>query len=399
MAIDQSVDGERRCMKTRRFGLWALTGLAITVPCVRGQNTFPATGNVGIGTASPASKLQVVGAALVGQNTNGTAVIDAYNGDAFFGDNTSTNGIAVNSSGFVGIGTTTPIARLTLSSASGGYNGGQLTDGTPTFLIGNGNQRDNTLRIVGGTYENGTSTTNIDLSNSSADNFTVPTGFRISSSYASPTFTNSLLFLSSAYNGSAYTYTEQMRINGNGNLGIGTTTPGAKLEVNGSLRITAGSGASLTFADGTVQSTAYTGITCGGDYAESVDLAGSREQYSPGDLLAIDPNDPSKFHKSGEPYSTSVAGIFSTRPGTVGRRQTTSKGPDEIPMAVVGIVPAKVSTENGPIRPGDLLVSSATPGFAMKGTDRMQMLGAVVGKAMGALDSGRGAIEVLVTLQ
>ena len=68
-------------------------------------------------------------------------------------------------------------------------------------------------------------------------------------------------------------------------------------------------------------------------------------------------------------------------------------------MAVVGIVPAKVSAENGPIKVGDLLVTSSTPGYAMKGTDRSRMLGAIVGKAMAKLDSGRGVIEVLVTLQ
>jgi hypothetical protein len=66
---------------------------------------------------------------------------------------------------------------------------------------------------------------------------------------------------------------------------------------------------------------------------------------------------------------------------------------------MVGIVPAKVSAENGPIRTGDLLVTSETAGYAMKGTDRSRMLGAVVGKAMGRLDEGTGIIEVLVTLQ
>jgi hypothetical protein len=35
----------------------------------------------------------------------------------------------------------------------------------------------------------------------------------------------------------------------------------------------------------------------------------------------------------------------------------------------------------------------------MKGTDRSQMLGTAVGKALGSLDSGTGVIEVLVTLQ
>ena len=72
---------------------------------------------------------------------------------------------------------------------------------------------------------------------------------------------------------------------------------------------------------------------------------------------------------------------------------------DEVPLAVVGIVPCKVTTENGSIQPGDLLVTSSTPGHAMKGTDRNRMLGAVVGKALEGLDQGKGVIQVLVTLQ
>jgi len=68
-------------------------------------------------------------------------------------------------------------------------------------------------------------------------------------------------------------------------------------------------------------------------------------------------------------------------------------------MAMVGIVPTKVSTENGPIKEGDLLVTSSTPGYVMKGTDRSAMTGAIVGKALAAMDSGTGVIEVLVSLQ
>jgi len=68
-------------------------------------------------------------------------------------------------------------------------------------------------------------------------------------------------------------------------------------------------------------------------------------------------------------------------------------------MAMIGIVPTKVTTENGPIKPGDLLVTSSTVGYAMKGTDRNRMLGAVIGKALGKLDSGAGVIEVGIVLQ
>jgi len=192
-----------------------------------------------------------------------------------------------------------------------------------------------------------------------------------------------------------------MRINEYGNVGIGTTNPGAKLEVDGNLQLTAGSGASLTFQDGTVQSTAWTGTACGGDYAESVDVSGDRTHYEPGDVIVIDTSAPGKFLKSVAPYSTLVSGIYSTKPGLVGRRQAgdPKSSTTEIPMAMVGIVPTKVSAENGPIRTGDLLVASATMGHAMKGTDRSQLTGAVIGKALGNLDSGTGMIEVLVTLQ
>ncbi len=58
-----------------------------------------------------------------------------------------------------------------------------------------------------------------------------------------------------------------------------------------------------------------------------------------------------------------------------------------------------VSTENGPIRRGDLLVSSSTPDYAMKGTDRNKLTGTVLGKALETLDSGKGVIEVLISLQ
>lgn len=175
-------------------------------------------------------------------------------------------------------------------------------------------------------------------------------------------------------------------------IGLGTAN---NLTVGGNIGVSG----TVTFSDGTVQSTAWSGAVCGGDYAESVDVTGDRKHYGPGDVLVIDPNAPGKFLKSAEPYSTTVMGVYSTKPGVLGRRQTTPKNPDEVPMAMVGIVPTKVNAENGAIRPGDLLVTSSTVGYAMKGTDRSRMLGAVIGKALGSLDSGKGVIEVGVTLQ
>jgi hypothetical protein len=113
-------------------------------------------------------------------------------------------------------------------------------------------------------------------------------------------------------------------------------------------------GAHISFPDSTIQSTAWTGVLSGGDYAESVDVSGGREMYEPGDVLVINPSAEGKFLKSSTPYSTAVTGIYSTRPGVVGRRQRTAREhmKDEVPMAMTGIVPTKVSAENGPIHPG-----------------------------------------------
>jgi hypothetical protein len=139
----------------------------------------------------------------------------------------------------------------------------------------------------------------------------------------------------------------------------------------------------------------------GADFAESVNVKGSAEHYAPGDLLVIDPSGERRLSVSQTPYSTLVAGIYSTQPGVVASTHRIDEAlpNNEVPLAVVGIVPCKVTTENGPIATGDLLVASSTPGHAMRGTDRSRMLGAVVGKALEPLQKGAGVIQVLVTLQ
>jgi hypothetical protein len=139
----------------------------------------------------------------------------------------------------------------------------------------------------------------------------------------------------------------------------------------------------------------------GADFAESVSVVGGGRNYEPGDVLVVDPDSDQQFSLSASPYSTMVSGIYSTKPGVVGA-QHSSEDPllaTEIPMAMVGIVPCKVITENGPISRGDLLVTSSTSGYAMRGTDNARMPGAIIGKALQPLVTGKGKIEVLVTLR
>ena len=153
-------------------------------------------------------------------------------------------------------------------------------------------------------------------------------------------------------------------------------------------------GNGTVFADGGFQPS-------GADFAESIAVTGDRAKYVAGDLLVIDSSANRSLALAQQPYSTLVAGIYSTKPGLLGTTRKMDEGTPktEVPLAVVGIVPCKVTTENGPIAAGDLLVTSSTPGHAMKGTDRNRMLGAVVGKALEPMASGKGVIQVLVTFQ
>ena len=172
----------------------------------------------------------------------------------------------------------------------------------------------------------------------------------------------------------------------------------------GSILIGQAVGTNVFRVDGTGKGFFNGGTATGGaDFAESIAVHGERSRYEPGDLLVIDQNADRHLALAQHPYSTLVAGIFSTKPGVLATPHDVANADpqldQEVPLAIVGIVPCKVTTENGAINRGDLLVTSSRPGYAMKGTNRTRMLGAVVGKALEPLAKGTGVIQVLVTLQ
>jgi hypothetical protein len=145
--------------------------------------------------------------------------------------------------------------------------------------------------------------------------------------------------------------------------------------------------------------------TGGADVAEAFAVEGNRSAYEPGDVLVLSTNGERRVEKSREPYSPLVSGVHATKPGMLlTDRDIEAKMDDTVPMGVVGVIPTKVCTENGTINIGDLLVTSSSPGVAMKGTDRDKMLGATIGKAMenftaSEVNSGKGKIKVLVNVK
>ena len=165
-------------------------------------NTYLATssGNVGIGTSSPITKLTVQTAALTDairwtDNINSTGILSTAAGLSTMWTNTAlgfgtgagtyTERMRIDSSGNMGIGTASPSTRLSVvSSTNGGIN---VNDGTVNTILYNTSSLNGTI---------GTTTNH-------------PFAF----------YTNN---------------TEKMRIDSSGNVGIGTTTVTANLVVYGS---------------------------------------------------------------------------------------------------------------------------------------------------------------------
>lgn len=136
----------------------------------------------------------------------------------------------------------------------------------------------------------------------------------------------------------------------------------------------------------------------GADLAEGFDVAPSGRR--PGTLLAVDPRG-GQLLPSSSPYQREVIGAVSgaggVRPGLRLAQEGIADG--ETQVAMVGQVYVWCTSENGQIVPGSLITTSSTPGHGMKATDSERSFGAVVGKALTGLEGSKGLVLVSINLQ
>lgn len=186
----------------------------------------------------------------------------------------------------------------------------------------------------------------------------------------------------------------------------------------------------------------------GADLAERIEVS---EPVAAGDVVELDPQKPKFYRKTRAPHSSGASGVISAQPGMTlnnsrqarpsistedqnsrilsplrvrdfllikershlalsltlraliennSREISIAHMLEHLPtdarplLALVGRVYVKATTENGPIRPGDLLVSSSKLGFAMRCLAHCD--NAVIGKALESLPQGEGLILILV---
>ena len=313
--------------------------------------TVDTTGNIGVGTATPASKLTVqtsssgLGAFRAGlEHTDGAVRLGTYAEPSY--------------GGWLGTISNHPLNFF--------YN-----DGLPSMTIGGG----------GISMVSGSGTVTVGSPNAESGLSIIRGGNR-----ADVRFEGSTLKLVVGPVGGPPASTRGIAVNTVGNVGIGTTTPSRTLEVNGDFLARDASVRVLT-------------IRGGADLAEP--FAMSHGGVEPGSVVVIDEDHPGKLRRSTRAYDKKAAGIVSgangIRPGISMVQEDKLEAGENV--ALSGRVYVQADAAYGEIKPGDLLTTSDTPGHAMKVTEHAQAQGAILGKAMSGLKDGKGMVLVLVTLQ
>ncbi|HPS56559.1 MAG TPA: discoidin domain-containing protein [Spirochaetota bacterium] len=119
------------------------------------------------------------------------------------------------------------------------------------------------------------------------------------------------------------------------------------------------------------------------------------EYITAGDILAVSDSGNSILSRSRTGYNPAVIGVVSGNPLIT----INNSGKEEkiYPVALAGKVLCRIDARNNPVKPGDLIVSSDTPGCGMRGKiDSFDKTGTVIGKALSGLSDGIDLVPVFI---
>jgi len=279
-------------------------------------------GNVGIGTTNPATRLELApntalklgnayfssggdyvhlannewhnGSAWVASGAGSLIQISGQDTNFYRHDaaGNHTQSMTIKSSGNVGIGTSTPTAKLDVRQNSGTF---------ATFLTSHGANEDAYLR-------GGTSSAVIHIGDVTS-------------------MTSKVLLMENG-----------------GTVGIGTASPNAsyKLDVNGNTKVI-----------GNIEVTGTGNITAAGTinakYQDVAEWVPSTHALPAGTVVTLDPTKSNHVEASSKSYDTRVAGVISAQPGIA----LGEKSNDKVLVATTGRVKIKVDASHGSIQIGD----------------------------------------------
>ena len=342
-------------------------------------------GFVGIGTTSPYAVLSVVGATGV--------LADIFTATSTTATSTFSGGLDVGSGALkydYGAGLTS-IQNLELGSLSFDTNAGVLSwmDMPVTASSTVGTVQSYSAQLDGNplltVYGESDGVGNI--RNGSIGIGTTSPNSILTVSTASSTNVRPLFTIASSTGASFLTVTNM------GYVGIGTTSPLSTFVTVGSACISKGAGATAlcNTTAGTITANAY--VTAAADLAERYKT--DDPTLEAGEITMLDPNKSLSVMRASKDQDAAIFGVVSTEPGfLLGSYNTLNEASTTVPIALSGRVPLKVTNEGGEIKIGDKITLSSTAGKGMKASS----MRAAIGTALENFSGTEGTILAFVNV-